>query len=358
MLNDILKKFGLSADGYRPQRFGSGLINRTWKVTDPEGEDAYILQQINKNIFKSPEDITDNISKIGAYLAKHYPDYLFASALPTVNDDYAINHNDGEYYRLTPFVKNSITINTVQTRDEAFEAARQFARFTYLLADFDTADLHYTLVGFHHLTTRFSQFQQAVKTSTRQRLINAVDAIDMARRHKNIADIHEMIITENPIPLRVVHHDTKISNILYDTNHKGLCVIDLDTVMPGYFISDVGDMMRTYLSPVSEEEQDLSKIEVREDFFAAIVEGYFMEMGGILTDTEKSLFVYSGKFMIYMQAIRFLTDYLNNDIYYGASYPDHNLIRALNQFTLLTKYLQCEQTFQEIVNNCNKEMAN
>jgi hypothetical protein len=126
-------------------------------------------------------------------------------------------------------------------------------------------------------------------------------------------------------------------------------VIDLDTVMPGYFISDVGDMMRTYLSPYSEEEKDLSKIEVRTNFFEGIVKGYFTEMESVLTKTEKSLFVYAGKFMIYMQAIRFLTDYLNNDTYYPTSYTGHNLVRAQNQFTLLEKYIEQENEFQKIV---------
>src|SRR5206468_9716554 len=126
---------------------------------------------------------------------------------------------------------------------------------------------------------------------------------------------------------RVTHHDTKISNVLFNEQDKAVCVIDLDTVMPGYFISDVGDMMRTYLSPTSEEEKDFAKINVREEFFEAIVTAYLSEMKGQLTEIEKSHFIYAGKFMIYMQAIRFLTDHLNNDLYYGARYEGHNLIR-------------------------------
>lgn len=151
------------------------------------------------------------------------------------------------------------------------------------------------------------------------------------------------------IPLRVIHHDSKINNVLFDRKNNGLCVIDLDTDMPGYFISDVGDMMRTYLSPVDEEEQDLSKIEIREDFFKAIVEGYFEEMGATLSKVEKELFVYAGKFLIYTQAIRFLTDYLNNDSYYGEKYDGHNLTRATNQMLLLEKYCALEDKFQAIV---------
>jgi len=126
-------------------------------------------------------------------------------------------------------------------------------------------------------------------------------------------------------------------------------VIDLDTVMPGYFISDFGDMMRTYLSPVSEEEKDLSKIEIREDYFKAIAEGYLSEMGNELSSAEKKYLVYAGKFMVYMQALRFLTDHLNNDIYYGAKYEGHNFIRATNQVSLLKKIIDKEKILQEII---------
>lgn len=141
-------------------------------------------------------------------------------------------------------------------------------------------------------------------------------------------------------------------NVLFDENDKGLCVIDLDTMMPGYFISDVGDMMRTYLCPVSEEEQDLSKIMIRNDFFEAIVHGYLSEMREALSEKEQGQFVYAGKFMIYMQALRFITDYLNNDIYYGEKYEGHNLKRAMNQIQLLKLYLKEEHRLLTIVSNC------
>ena len=135
--------------------------------------------------------------------------------------------------------------------------------------------------------------------------------------------------------LRVTHHDTKISNVLFDENGKGICVIDLDTIMPGYFISDVGDMFRTYLSPANEEVKDFNAIDVRDDFFRAIVQGYVSTMGTELTEEEKRLILYSGKFIVYMQAMRFLADYCNNDVYYGARYEEQNFVRAGNQLQLL-----------------------
>ncbi|OKS86294.1 phosphotransferase enzyme family protein [Mucilaginibacter polytrichastri] len=353
MLNEILRQFGLNANEYYIQRFGSGLINGTWKVSDLHHKEEFILQQINSNVFKAPNDIADNTSKIASYLAQYHSDYLFISPIPTITGNYLYSPNHEDYYRLFPFVKNSFTVDTVQNRNQALEAAKQFGKFTHLLADFKTSDLHYTLTDFHNLTLRFKQFKEALKTADNNRLINTAGMIVSAHKHEDIARQYEIILKDQLIPLRVIHHDTKISNVLFDQSNKGLCVIDLDTVMPGYFMSDVGDMLRTYLSPYNEEETDFDKIEVREDIFKAIVQGYFMEMGTNLTPTEKSLFVYTGKFMIYMQALRFLTDYLNNDIYYQAKYPEHNLVRAKNQFTLLEKYIAIEAELQQIVQSFN-----
>ncbi|HEY0176753.1 MAG TPA: phosphotransferase, partial [Pedobacter sp.] len=215
--------------------------------------------------------------------------------------------------------------------------------------DFDIRELSYTIANFHNLSYRFFQFEQALAAAAPERRKKAKEAIQQALMNRDIVNDYEDIVAYSTLPLRVMHHDTKINNILFDHAHKGICVIDLDTVMPGYFISDIGDMMRTYLSPCNEEEEDLDKISIREDFFAAIAEGYFLEMGSILTGNEKRLFYYAGKFMMYMQAIRFLTDYLNNDVYYQARHPDHNLNRANNQFTLLELYKDAEIRFQSII---------
>ena len=162
---------------------------------------------------------------------------------------------------------------------------------------------------------------------------------------------YEALKASGNLKLRVTHHDTKINNVLFDDENKGICVIDLDTLMPGYFISDVGDMIRTYISPFGEDEKDLSKLEMREDYFTAIAEGYLSEMFDELNEAELQHFVFAGKFMIYMQALRFLSDYLNNDVYYGSKYEGHNFIRATNQVHLLKLLIEKEEKFQTIVLN-------
>ena len=206
-----------------------------------------------------------------------------------------------------------------------------------------------TLPAFHDLGLRYKQFLQALTDGNPERIKESQVLITWLLEQKNIVETYELIEKENKIKTRVTHHDTKCSNVLFDENNHGLCVIDLDTVMPGYFISDVGDIMRTYLSPASEEEKDFSKIEIRVDYFKAIAEGYLSEMKDELNETEIQYFVYAGKFLIYMQAIRFLADHLNNDIYYGAKYEGHNYIRAKNQSVLLQKYMEKEELLSSIV---------
>ena len=170
----------------------------------------------------------------------------------------------------------------------------------------------------------------------------SANLISQLKDWSDIVTEYEKIKMLSDFKLRFTHHDSKINNVLFDKDNNGLCVIDLDTVMPGYFISDVGDMMRTYISPVSEEEKDFSKIVIRKEYYNAIVDGYMSEMKDELTEVEKKHFFYAGKFSIYMQALRFLTDYLNDDKYYGSAYPGQNLIRASNQIVLLQKFMGAE----------------
>lgn len=342
MLNQILEKFGINALDYRTEQFGSGLINHTWKIC---GEKDYILQRINTEVFKQPEVIAENLSQLQFYLNNKFPDYLFVAPLPALNGLPLVVNEDG-CFRLFPFVDNSTSVNSVTTYKQAYEAARQFGKFTFLLKDFDVSRLGVTIPAFHDLTLRYKEFEKACQNTTDVRADQAKWAIDEIDRHKGILSTFEELKNSGKLPIRVIHHDTKINNILFDSDWNGICLIDLDTVMPGYFISDVGDMLRTYLSPANEDETDLSKILVDKQCFDAVYNGYLLEMGTELTAFEKDHFIYAGKFMIYMQAIRFLADYLNGDIYYHTSYAGQNLNRANNQLTLLNQLIKLEEKIQ------------
>ncbi|MBA4168085.1 MAG: aminoglycoside phosphotransferase family protein [Chitinophagaceae bacterium] len=334
MLSKVLAAFNLGTSA-EALPFGSGLINNTWKVTGNHRE--YILQRINQHVFHTPRDISENISLMADFLSKHHPEYLFTLPEKTIAGKDLYHDTEHGYFRLFPFIRKSHTIDVVQNAEQAFIAASEFGKFTCLLSGFRVHKLKITIPDFHNISLRYSSFLQSLKSAKSERISHARDAIQYILSQDDIVKQFEKITVNPEFKIRVTHHDTKISNVLFDDNDKGLCVIDLDTVMPGYFISDVGDMMRTYLCPVSEEETDFAKIEIRDDIYTAIVEGYSEQMKNELTNTEKQHFMYAGQFMIYMQAIRFLTDYLNSDIYYGAKYPDHNLIRAKNQLVLFKK---------------------
>ncbi len=345
----VLFAYGLSRNNVDIEKIHGGLINSTWHIKNSHKD--YILQKVNDSIFRKPFSIASNVSLIEKYLNKTNSGYFFVAPLKTKVQDEMIKVDGQGYFRLMPFIKNSHTIATVEKPQQAFEAAKQFGQFTKLLSNFPIEQLQITLPDFHNLRLRYQQFLGALKTKNKQRLQQANELVEFIKSHKDIVDTYENILQNPSFKLRVTHHDTKISNVLFNNDDKGLCVIDLDTVMPGYFISDVGDMMRTYLSPVNEEEKDFSKIGIREEYFKSIWDGYMSQMKTELNEKEKRHFIYSGKFMIYMQAIRFITDYLNDDVYYGSKYEGQNFVRAGNQMVLFKKLIEKEPILQSMIDN-------
>lgn len=341
----ILQKFGIPSNALMIP-ITSGIINKTWKVTSTKGN--FILQQINNHVFINPELIHGNIAAIAAYLKKNYTNYLFPSPVLNIEGKPLLKESDSGYFRVFPFIEGTHTIDVVENTKQAFEAAEQFGRFTAYLGGFDCIKLRTIIPNFHDLSYRYQQFQDALSTGNQQRIQSEKNLIGKLEKLNFLVKQYDAI-TQNPsFKKRVTHHDTKISNVLFNEQDNAVCIIDLDTVMPGYFISDVGDMMRTYLCEVSENEEDISKIEVRPTYYYAIVEGYYKEMENELTADEKKHFFFAGQFMIYMQALRFLTDYLNNDIYYQIQYPTHNLVRAINQVVLLERLMEYETEFKKM----------
>lgn len=347
MMKEIFSAYNLTQNKLDVKPFGNGLINTTWRIKDSHHD--YILQKINHTIFKHPEALAANVRMLADYLEQTHPGFLFIKPIKTANNEEMAYINGKGYFRLCDYVKQSHTINEVEKPGQAYEAASKFGQFTKILSGFPIQELKITLPDFHNLSLRYQQFSKALQEGNKKRIEHSKDLIDFIIANKQIVDTYESILHDPSFKLRVTHHDTKISNVLFDQNDKGLCVIDLDTVMPGYFISDVGDMMRTYLSPVNEEEKDFSRIDIREEYFAAIFKGYMLDMKDELSAEEKNHFIYAGKFMIYMQAIRFLGDYLNNDVYYGARYALNNFVRAGNQVVLLQRLVEKEEQLQSMI---------
>lgn len=355
LIEQVLTEYGFQADHVNYKPFGTGHINSTWLVSVQNSSEQYILQSINRNVFKEPEIIAANVKLLSDYLKKHNPEYLFVGAIPT-RDCKEMAYVGDIYWRLTEFIKNSVSFDTLSDPDQAYEAAMQFGRLNRLLSDFDASQLKETIPGFHDLGLRYRQFSEALENTTEPLREKAETEIQKAKHYSFILDYFNSFKSSRDFPNRAMHHDTKISNMLFDRDSmKGICVIDLDTMMSGKFISDLGDMMRTYLCAFSENEPDTDKIFIRIEYFEAIVRGYLHEMGSILTEVEKDLILFSGKYLIYMQAIRFLSDYLNGSIYYPITYPEQNLDRTKNQFKLLAEFFEKEKILTDIVNKCLKE---
>lgn len=345
----ILKAYGLTSNNIKLQQIGSGHINGTYLLTNLSTSEKFVLQYINTNVFTNPHVIANNIQAVAAYLGKSFPYYLFPAPLLTQTGQTMAIHN-GKYWRLSPFIAETIALDTLNTPKQAYEAAKQFGKLSRLLNNFDSSKLEATIVGFHDLALRFEQFKNALSAAPATTKDKAAQEIETALKFQHILSQYLQFNSNADFPDRVMHHDTKISNVLLDREtFEGVCVIDLDTLMPGKFISDLGDMMRTYLCEFSENEKDLSKITIRIDYFAAMIEGYLSEMGDILTSTEKELILFSGQYIIYMQALRFLTDYLNGNIYYPIHYPEQNLDRTKNQLKLLKELINNAAQLQQLI---------
>ncbi len=333
MMEEIIQSFGLDKSGFSIDRIGTGHIHDTYKLV---GKQSYVLQRVNINVFTKPQVIASNLRSASDYLKKKHPKYLFLSSVLTIDGKEMSYDSEGFPWRLFPYIRNSITIDKVETEDEAFGAAAAFAGLTCNLEGVEIDQFKPTIDRFHDLPARYKQFECAVEKASAERLNKAAGAIGQSKQFKYLVDRYEALIGEGTLRLRITHNDTKINNILIDgATRQPICVIDLDTLMPGYFIYDVGDMVRTFVSPANEEEKDLSKVEFRKPIYEALVAGYLSQMGNTLTNAEKTLFPFAGMMMTYIMALRMLSDYLNGDIYYHITYPEQNHVRSMNQLKLL-----------------------
>ncbi len=346
-LSSIVSAFGLEINKIKIAPFGSGLINETFLINSDKN---YILQKINTTIFKNPEIIAQNISACFDFLSKKHPDYIFINPLLTLNKEHYAYGKNQSTWRLLPFITNSFTVDQTESNQQAYEAAKAVGAFSAKLNGIDIKNLMVSIPHFHDLSFRYLQFEESRIIGNQKRIEACSEIINKFIQFNHLITTYEEITVNPDFPLRVQHHDTKINNVLFDKQtHKSVCLCDLDTVMPGYFISDLGDMMRTYLSPVNEESTQFDEVIVRMDYFVAVVTGYLSEMKNVLTATEKKYIFYAGEFMIYMQGLRFLTDYLNNDQYYATQYENQNLNRTLNQLKLLQEYQSKKQLMESII---------
>lgn len=327
-----------SAGKITVEPIGGGLINHTYKITS-ELKPPLLLQQLNKNVFIKPKDVQDNYILISQYaefeftgLRLPYPKYIN-------NKESLFIDETGNYWRAFEFIEEGFIYTVADNPLQASAVARTFAKFTAAYSEFNTGLLKTVIPDFHNLSFRYQQFENSLQTEQYERMHKALPLIEELKQRERYKHFYELI-TESAaeFPQRVMHHDAKITNVLFDKkNKKVICPVDFDTVMPGYFFSDLGDMIRSMVCDKDENSADFDGLSIRKDFYDAILSGYMRGIQDELTASEKKYIHYPGILMLYMQALRFLTDYLTGDLYYHISYPEQNFNRAKNQLILLQK---------------------
>ena len=314
-----------------------GLINHSYRISSEHKQDI-LLQKINKNVFPRPDHVQENYMAIWEYLNAGPAGLQLPSPKRCSKGNTFMIDRNKNYWRAFDFIENSCMHPVAENPGQANDTSRAFARFTSSLIDFNTSHLYEVIPGFHNLSHRYSQFEEALNGKSHEQTAIASPVIEELKQREQYKKFYETIEGSSEFPLRVMHHDAKIANVLFNSvSGKVICLVDFDTIMPGYFFSDLGDMIRSMACCENEESDNFNNICIRKDFYDSIVTGYLDVIGNQLTPAEKRHIHYSGLLMSYMQALRFLTDYLNGNVYYQTRYPDHNFIRAKNQLILLQK---------------------
>lgn len=359
MIESIVNKFIISGNFVSSKPFGSGHINDTRLVTFNESgrEVNYIFRMINKNVFKKPEIVVSNTLIVTKHIKvkleqENESDILrnVVTLIQAKDGKYFYIDENNEYWSVLRFIENAYTIDFVENTEQAYQASKAFGKFTKQLIDMDISRIGETILNYHNLVSRLRTFDDAVQSDPAGRVDIVSDEIKAVDKNRDLQKNITALLSSGAIPIRIVHNDTKINNVMLDNKTgKGLAVIDLDTVMPGTVLFDFGDMIRSSTSPVEEDEADYQKVKMRINIFEAIVKGYLSELKDVLTTTEIENLVYGAEVIVYEQAVRFLTDYIMTDVYYRIAYEDHNLIRARNQFALLDSIQEHKEEMEDIV---------
>ena len=314
---------------------GNGLINLTLRVRD-DGRER-VLQKLNTAVFRAPETVMRNCHAVTAHLGRERAAGTYAYAVlelvPTLSGAPALTLADASWWRMYDYVPDTRTHDVAANADMARAAAQGFGAFVRALASLPVASVGEVIPGFHDPARRYENFRRALADD---RVGRATQCYEECRKAGTFAEAVAAwrSLTAHGLPLRIVHNDCKLNNILFDADGRAVCVIDLDTVMPGSPLFDFGDLVRTLVNPVAEDSTEIERIEVGRDMFAAVARGYLDGCGALLTPVERTSLVFGARMVTGMLALRFLTDYLDGDRYFRIDRPLHNLERARNQLTL------------------------
>lgn len=359
---EAARRFGITSKITFIEQKKSGLINSTYFL-DTLDEKKYILQKINTYVFKDHKGLMDNISSVTEFVREKIkqaggdPDRETLHFLKSDDDKYYFTAEDGSVWRMYIFVDRSYTVD--ETKDHAMfkSAGTAFGKFMRRLNDYPAATLNETIVDFHNTPARYANFLASVEKNASGRKCNCEKEIEFVIRHQ--ADTHYVtdLFKKGLIPVRVTHNDSKINNVLFDARtDKGICVIDLDTVMPGFSLYDFGDTLRSGANNTREDDKNLENVFFDLELFRSYAEGFLGETAECLTEAEKENLSFGVKLMTFECGIRFLADYLDGDVYFRTEYPEHNLVRARNQFRLVEDIEAKYDKMQAIIKQCLKTL--
>ncbi len=343
--------------------YGNGHINDTYllKFNLGEGEEKkVILQCMNKSIFTQPVELMENVLNVTSYLRNKIienggdPERETLNVIPTVDNKPYFVDSEGEYWRAYKFIEDATCYEQVETPEDFYQSAVSFGNFQRLLADYPAETLHETIKGFHDTKARFEVFKKAVADDICGRAASVQKEIDFVLSHEDVANVFGDMLAKGELPLRVTHNDTKLNNIMIDNaTRKGICVIDLDTVMPGLAMNDFGDSIRFGASTGAEDEKDLDKIWCDMELFDIYAKGFIEGCGGKLTQKEIEMMPMGAKVMTFECGMRFLTDYLQGDTYFKIHREGHNLDRCRTQFKLVEDMEAKWEVMNEIIKKYN-----
>lgn len=356
---NICHQFQILGDYINSKPYGTGHINDTYLVEfNQAGTNVrYILQRINETIFAEPLKLMENVKRVTSHQLQKLreqgvlnPSRLCLQLIPAFDGKVYYFDQEGKCWRMYLFIEKAETYDIIETEEQAFAAAEAFANFQKSLVDLPGERLHETIPDFHNTEKRYNDFENAIELNDNDRIINCKQEIHFAQKRSNISSVLIDLLKNGVLPERITHNDTKLNNVMIDNEtQNGICVIDLDTVMPGTVLYDFGDLVRSSTSPVAEDEKDTSKVYLQLNMFKALVKGYLSEANQFLDQIERDYLVFSGKLIAYEIGLRFLTDYLNGDAYFKTKYADHNLVRCRTQFKLVESIEENEVKMERIV---------
>ena len=341
----ISQHFALPSPVAEIKPFGNGLINNTFRIRCEDGS-LFTMQRINTTVFKNPVALTENIVGVCSFIkekvAREGGDVMREVVCPVPNHDgtyYYQSEQDG-FWRVQHFIDGARGYDSAEREGLLYEAAFAFGQFQRRLDDYPAATLHETIQNFHHTESRYRAFEDAIALDVAGRADSVRAELDALILRKSFASAITSRLADGTLPVRVTHNDTKLNNVLIDdVTGKGICVIDLDTVMPGSLLYDFGDGVRFACNNTLEDDRDLSRVWLDLSLYEEFASGFLCGMGDAITAEEKALLPLSAFILTYESALRFMTDYLNGDVYFKINAPDHNLVRTRNQIKLMEDIL-------------------